>query len=183
MMAKKKTSKKNTKKKAKVEVKKEEKGADSESVLSSEKGVFDVVPQDPEVLRSNVSDNQEENAENQEEKLPVFDKKELEEPSEKTIKAMINSIHKTGGFLLSKMSGDKFRISDQEIDLLNDAGVQLLNKYDDDGSLTEYAPEIAYGVTVLGIMGRYAVEVNKDKPKKKQDEKQEEPKRIGFGYE
>ncbi|MFW5852555.1 MAG: hypothetical protein ACOCUR_00840 [Nanoarchaeota archaeon] len=64
---------------------------------------------------------------------------------------LAKTIHSVGRNLVSVSTDGGVEIQDDDLEELNNAGAQLLNKYDKDGKLAEYSPEIAYGMTLASI--------------------------------
>ena len=70
---------------------------------------------------------------------------------------MVEGFHNTLAGLLHFSSKGKVSIVEDQIKGLNQAGVHLVKKYDDKGLLEEFAPEITYGLALLGVLGQLLV--------------------------
>ena len=111
---------------------------------------------------------------------------QLEEPqpdlTEENYLMFAKSIHGVFREGMKIMTKGKVDLEDDELNSLNECGVQLLKKYDKSGTLGEYSPEFIYGMTLLSVTSRLFVErkmqqaEEKSPEQKKAEEFVEKPK-------
>ncbi len=139
-----------------------------------ESSSFDVVAQDSTIL------NDEFKASLDSESSPIQEAEgESSAPSpevdnDKMYNTVADSIHQALAGIVSLTTNKAVQIQDNQIERLNDSGVALLKKYDTNGKLLEYSPEIAYVLTLADISAQVYIELKK-KRKPKQEAPQEQP--------
>lgn len=89
---------------------------------------------------------------------------------EKMYNAVADSIHQALAGIVSLSTNKEVQISEQQIEKLNTSGVLLLKKYDVNGKLLEYSPEIAYCLTLADIGTQVYLELRKKRPKQEKQE-------------
>lgn len=128
---------------------------------------IEVVPQATEILQQQPTNPEET-------KAPEV-KPEDNIEREKMYTAVADSIHQALAGIVSLSTNKEVQINEKQIEKLNTSGVLLLKKYDVNGKLLEYSPEIAYCLTLADIGTQVYLELRKKKAVQKQEVKLPEP--------
>lgn len=128
---------------------------------------IEVVPQATEILQQQPTNPQEVKPE---ETKPVEDI-----DREKMYTAVADSVHQALAGIVSLSTNKEVQIKPEQIEKLNTSGVLLLKKYDVNGKLLEYSPEIAYCLTLADIGTQVYLELRKKKAVQKHEVKLPEP--------
>lgn len=161
---------------ASPEIKKQDKAPPKET------SSFDVVEQDSTILndefKASLNSEDSENSTSQEmdgeNSAPSLD----EVDNDKMYNTVADSIHQALAGIVSLTTNKAVQIDENQIGRLNDSGVMLLKKYDTNGKLLEYSPEIAYVLTLADISAQVYIEMRKKKgtaKKETPEEKKPEP--------
>ena len=140
-----------------------------------ESSSFDVVEQDSTILNNEFKDSLNS------ESSPIQEAEgESSAPSpeldiDKMYKTVADSIHQALSGIVSLATNKKVQIQDNQIERLNESGVALLKKYDTNGKLLEYSPEIAYVLTLADISAQVYIETRKNKKPKQEAPKEQPP--------
>lgn len=78
-------------------------------------------------------------------------------------KDVADSVHQSLANLLELATRGKAKVEADDLDRLNRAGAGLLQKYDADGKLMKYSPEIAYVCTLTGIATEIILKLRQEK--------------------
>lgn len=84
-----------------------------------------------------------------------------------TYEDMANSVHESLARLVKLATDGQISIKDEDVGRLNRAGAGLLYKYDADGKMLKYSPELVYVGTLIGITTEIILE-RKERMKAKQ---------------
>jgi hypothetical protein len=131
---------------------------------------IEVAPQATEILQEQPPIKQEV----QEVREPEI-KPEENIDREKMYTAVADSVHQALAGIVSLSTNKEVQINEKQIEKLNTSGVLLLKKYDVNGKLLEYSPEIAYCLTLADIGTQVYLELRKKKAVQKQEVKLPEP--------
>src|SRR3989344_6312701 len=115
---------------------------------------IEVVPQATEILQQQPTTQQE---------IKPEVKPEDNIDREKMYTAVADSIHQALAGIVSLSTNKEVQINEKQIEKLNTSGVLLLKKYDVNGKLLEYSPEIAYCLTLADIGTQVYLELRKKK--------------------
>ncbi|MEK6915885.1 MAG: hypothetical protein AABW89_05085 [Nanoarchaeota archaeon] len=130
---------------------------------------IEVVPQATEILQQ-----QPVTAQSEEKTVEVKPEENLDR--EKMYTAVADSVHQALAGIVSLSTNKEVQINEKQIEKLNTSGVLLLKKYDVNGKLLEYSPEIAYCLTLADIGTQVYLELRKKKTvQQKQEVKLPEP--------
>lgn len=115
---------------------------------------IEVVPQPTEILQQSLKpqDNQEQ---------PKPEVQDIDR--EKMYTAVADSVHQALAGIVSLSTNKEVQIKPEQIEKLNTSGVLLLKKYDVNGKLLEYSPEIAYCLTLADIGSQVYIELRRKK--------------------
>jgi hypothetical protein len=127
---------------------------------------IEVVPQATEILQQPTN--------SEETKAPEV-KPEENIDREKMYTAVADSIHQALAGIVSLSTNKEVQINEKQIEKLNTSGVLLLKKYDVNGKMLEYSPEIAYCLTLADIGTQVYLELRKKKAVQKPEVKLPEP--------
>jgi len=70
----------------------------------------------------------------------------------KSYKLVIGSIHRSIKGMISALTDGKVKISDEDMNDLNEAGAEVVKKYDVKGWIKEHFPTIAYVFTLISVI-------------------------------
>lgn len=132
---------------------------EKESKPAEEK--IEVVPQATDILQQQPTNPQEIKPEVK----PVEDV-----DREKMYNAVADSIHQALAGIVSLSTNKEMQINEKQIEKLNTSGVLLLKKYDVNGKMLEYSPEIAYCLTLADIGTQVYLELRKKRVATKKPE-------------
>jgi hypothetical protein len=90
---------------------------------------------------------------------------------DKMYNAVADSVHQALAGIVNLATNKTVQINEKQIEKLNVSGVLLLKKYDVDGKLLEYSPEIAYVLTLADIGTQVYLELRKKRVQQKQEAK------------
>jgi hypothetical protein len=90
---------------------------------------------------------------------------------EKMYTAVADSIHQALAGIVSLSTNKEVQINEKQIEKLNTSGVLLLKKYDVNGKMLEYSPEIAYCLTLADIGTQVYLELRKKRAAQKPEVK------------
>lgn len=119
----------------------------------------------------------------QEPEKPVEQEAESEErPQEKPVRPrrtpeqlytdVADAVHQTAANVIALLTEDRIRLEESKLGRLNTAGAHLLQKYDKDGRLLEYSPELAYVLTLADIGTQVYADIKRERrEREKQQEK------------
>lgn len=83
----------------------------------------------------------------------------------RSYEVLANSLHQSiNDFIIFATKG-KLRMQKEQLDRLNECGAQVLHKYDKNGKIAHYVPELAYVLTLTDVVAQVLLVMKKDEVK------------------
>ncbi|MBI4016768.1 MAG: hypothetical protein HY363_03685 [Candidatus Aenigmarchaeota archaeon] len=83
----------------------------------------------------------------------------------KSYEVLANSLHQSVNDFIIFATKGKLRMQKEQLDRLNECGAQVLNKYDKNGTVAKYVPELAYVLTLTDVVAQVLLVMKKDEVK------------------
>ena len=83
----------------------------------------------------------------------------------KSYEVLANSLHQSVNDFIIFATKGKLRMQKEQLDRLNECGAQVLHKYDKNGKIAQYVPELAYVLTLTDVVAQVLLVMKKDEVK------------------
>jgi len=80
----------------------------------------------------------------------------------KSYEILANSLHQSVNDFIIFATKGKLRMQKEQLDRLNECGAQVLYKYDKNGKIAHYVPELAYVLTLTDVVAQVLLVMKKD---------------------
>ena len=83
----------------------------------------------------------------------------------KSYEVLANSLHQSVNDFIIFATKGKLRMQKEQLERLNECGAQVLHKYDKNGKIAQYVPELAYVLTLTDVVAQVLLVMKKDEVK------------------
>ena len=83
----------------------------------------------------------------------------------KSYEVLANSLHQSVNDFIIFATKGRMRMQKEQLERLNECGAQVLHKYDKNGKVAQYVPELAYVLTLTDVVAQVLLVMKKDEVK------------------